>query len=210
MKDVTMGSFYTLEEISNAPERYLLSPSVENLRALIEGYSLVDSRLRAVVNSVGNSLAGPSWAHASTKVLLANGNSYIAFHELLNLLLQQISTLAAHKDGSEGACADWIAACLPHLRTRPGVVLGRPSVSALYHHAVGYLAALRDLRSTAYISETERFAQFGEWLRCQNGTTCENWGVIIQVFVGEGVEGVEYFVSQWEAFEPGSRLLPPL
>ncbi len=90
---------------------------------------------------------------------------------------------------------------LPKIQARPGMYLGKPSVSDLYMFIVGYKTARRELGIEPNEGENYFYGEFQPWLQQRfNLQSVNSWAKIIMLYSVDEREGFEYFFKLLDEF----------
>lgn len=83
---------------------------------------------------------------------------------------------------------------LKKIKTRPGMYMGRASVSDLFMFIVGYRTAREELGIEPTETELDFYGEFQPWLQQRlNRTTSHSWAKMIEFSCGSEKEAFEYF-----------------
>lgn len=90
---------------------------------------------------------------------------------------------------------------LEKIRNRPGMYLGRPSVSDLFMFLVGYEFARSELGIDLTEEEQNFYDDFQPWLQKKLGvTTVTSWAKLIMLSCHDEKAGFEYFFQLLDEF----------
>ncbi|MFN6515651.1 MAG: hypothetical protein RMY29_014310 [Nostoc sp. CreGUA01] len=87
------------------------------------------------------------------------------------------------------------------IRVKPGMYLGRPSVSDLFMFLVGYEFSRSELGIDMTEEEEKFYAEFQPWLQKKFGvTTVTSWAKLIMLSCHDEKAGFEYFFKLFDEF----------
>ena len=87
------------------------------------------------------------------------------------------------------------------IRLRPGMYLGRPSVSDLFMFLVGYEFSRSELKIDMTEEEEKFYDKFQPWLQKKFGvTTVTSWAKLIMLSCHDEKAGFEYFFKLLDEF----------
>jgi hypothetical protein len=90
---------------------------------------------------------------------------------------------------------------LEKIKARPGIYLGKPSVSDLFIFLAGYKTARRELGIKTTEQEMEFYGEFQPWLQKKfQVQTVNSWAKIIMLYSIDEKEGFEYFFKLLDEF----------
>ncbi len=90
---------------------------------------------------------------------------------------------------------------LEKIRERPGMYIGRASVSDLFHFLVGFKTALRELGIKLTEEEIDFHRDFQPWLQKRyHVSTSNSWAKIIMLYCGSEKEGLDSFYKLLDEF----------
>ncbi|KAM3098530.1 hypothetical protein ACKFKG_05745 [Phormidesmis sp. 146-35] len=90
---------------------------------------------------------------------------------------------------------------LEKIRQRPGMYLGRPSVSDLFMFLVGYEFSRSELGIDLTEPEQKFYDEFQPWLQKKFGvTTVASWAKLILLACHDEQAGFEYFFQLFDEF----------
>jgi hypothetical protein len=99
---------------------------------------------------------------------------------------------------------------LEKIKTKPGMYLGRPSVSDLFMFLVGYECSRSELGIESTPEEDDFYGEFQPWLQKKLGiTTVTAWSKMIMLYCHDEKAGFEYFFSLLDEFKQRDRSLDP-
>ncbi|MFK0735266.1 MAG: hypothetical protein ACFKPT_11140 [Gloeotrichia echinulata GP01] len=91
---------------------------------------------------------------------------------------------------------------LEKIKTKPGMYLGRPSVSDLFMFLVGYECSRSELGIEPTVEEDDFYGEFQPWLQKKLGiTTVSSWSKMIMLYCHDEKAGFEYFFSLLDEFK---------
>lgn len=91
---------------------------------------------------------------------------------------------------------------LEKIKTKPGIYLGRPSVSDLFMFLVGYECARSELDIELDRAEEDFYGEFQPWLQKKMGiTTVSSWAKIIMLYCHDEKSGFESFFNLLDEFK---------
>ena len=91
---------------------------------------------------------------------------------------------------------------LEKIKFRPGMYIGRPSVSDLFHFLVGFKTALRELEIKSTEEEMDFHREFQPWVQKKyHVSTSNSWAKIIMLYCGSEKEGLDTFYELLEQFK---------
>jgi hypothetical protein len=91
---------------------------------------------------------------------------------------------------------------LEKIRTRPGMYIGRASVSDLFMFLVGYKTARRELGIELTESEKDFAEDFHDWVQQRfNIRTNNSWAKIILLFTRDEKDGFDCFYKLLDEFK---------
>jgi hypothetical protein len=97
---------------------------------------------------------------------------------------------------------------LEKIRTKPGMYIGRPSVSDLFMFLVGYECARSELEIETTQEDDDFYGEFQPWLQQKLGiTTVSSWAKMIMVYCQDEKAGFEYFYNLLDEFKQGDKSL---
>jgi len=97
---------------------------------------------------------------------------------------------------------------LDKIKTRPGMYIGRPSVSDLCMFLVGYKTARRELGVEPTEEELDFYGEFQPWLQKRLGiTTVSSWAKMIMLSCHDEKAGFEYFYRLLDEFKQRDKSL---
>ncbi|HBL13629.1 MAG TPA: hypothetical protein DD379_19975 [Cyanobacteria bacterium UBA11162] len=90
---------------------------------------------------------------------------------------------------------------LRKIQTRPGMYIGRPSLSDLFMFLVGYKTARRELGIEPSEQEVEFYREFQPWIQKRfNVQTVNSWAKIILLYSVDEKEAFTYFFKLLDEF----------
>ncbi|HAG85613.1 MAG TPA: hypothetical protein DCL61_31865 [Cyanobacteria bacterium UBA12227] len=90
---------------------------------------------------------------------------------------------------------------LRKIKTRPGMYIGRPSLSDLFMFLVGYKTARRELGIEPSEQEVEFYREFQPWIQKRfNVQTVNSWAKIILLYSVDEKEAFTYFFKLLDEF----------
>ncbi|NJS12520.1 MAG: hypothetical protein HC789_20145 [Microcoleus sp. CSU_2_2] len=90
---------------------------------------------------------------------------------------------------------------LEKIKARPGMYIGKSSVSDLFVFLAGYKTARRELGIEASERENEFYGEFQPWLQKRFQVQSVNsWAKIIMLYSADEREGFEYFFQLLDEF----------
>lgn len=90
---------------------------------------------------------------------------------------------------------------LDKIKTRPGMYLGKPSVSDLFIFLAGYKTARRELGIEPTEKEIEFYSKFQPWLQKRfQVQTVNSWAKIVMLYSIDEKEGFDYFFKLLDEF----------
>ncbi|WP_414619885.1 hypothetical protein [Calothrix sp. CCY 0018] len=97
---------------------------------------------------------------------------------------------------------------LEKIRVRPGMYIGRASVSDLFHFLVGFKTALRELDIKSTEDEIDFHREFQPWLQKRyHVSTSNSWAKIIMLYCGSEKEGLDSFYKLLDEFKNRDKSL---
>ena len=91
---------------------------------------------------------------------------------------------------------------LSKIKTKPGMYIGRASVSDLFHFIVGFKTALRELGVEATVEEMDFYREFQPWVQKKyHASTSNSWAKIIMLHCGTEQEGFNAFYRLLAEFQ---------
>jgi hypothetical protein len=97
---------------------------------------------------------------------------------------------------------------LEKIRTKPGMYLGRPSVSDLFMFLVGYECARSELGVEPTEAEDEFYGEFQPWLQKKLGIkTVSSWAKMIMLYCHDEQAGFEKFFILLDEFKQRDKSL---
>ncbi len=97
---------------------------------------------------------------------------------------------------------------LEKIRVRPGMYIGRASVSDLFHFLVGFKTALRELEVKATEEEMDFYREFQPWVQQKyHVSTSNSWAKIIMLHCGSEKEGLDAFYKLLDEFKNRNKNL---
>ncbi|KYC40110.1 hypothetical protein WA1_29635 [Scytonema hofmannii PCC 7110] len=97
---------------------------------------------------------------------------------------------------------------LQKIQTKPGMYIGRASVSDLFHFLVGFKTALRELGVEATKEEMDFFREFQPWIQKKyHVSTSNSWAKIIMLYCGNEQEGFNAFYRLLNEFKMRNKSL---
>ncbi|MEC4815038.1 MAG: hypothetical protein SAK29_17425 [Scytonema sp. PMC 1069.18] len=91
---------------------------------------------------------------------------------------------------------------LKKTKAKPGMYIGRASVSDLFHFIVGFKTALRELEVEATKEEMDFYREFQPWVQKKyHVSTSNSWAKIIMLHCGSEQEGFHAFYRLLEEFQ---------
>lgn len=96
---------------------------------------------------------------------------------------------------------------LEKIKARPGMYIGKASVSDLFIFLAGYKTARREFGIEPTARENEFYGEFQPWLQKRFQVMSVNsWAKIIMLYSVDEREGFEYFFSCWMSFGGGMKV----
>jgi hypothetical protein len=90
---------------------------------------------------------------------------------------------------------------LQKIKAKPGMYIGRASVSDLFMFLVGYKTALRELKIESTQEEMDFYREFQPWLQQKyHVSTSNSWANIIMLYCVNEKEGFESFFKLLDEF----------
>ncbi len=97
---------------------------------------------------------------------------------------------------------------LQKIQTKPGMYIGRASVSDLFHFLVGFKTALRELGVEATKEEMDFYREFQPWIQKKyHVSTSNSWAKIIMLHCGSEQEGFNAFYRLLNEFKMRNKSL---
>ena len=97
---------------------------------------------------------------------------------------------------------------LEKIKTKPGMYLGRPSVSDLFMFLVGYECARSELDIELDRAEEDFQGEFQPWLQKKMGiTTVSSWAKMIMLYCHDEKAGFESFFKLLDEFKQRNKSL---
>lgn len=97
---------------------------------------------------------------------------------------------------------------LQKIKTKPGMYIGRTSVSDLFHFLVGFKTALRELGVEATKEEMDFYREFQPWIQKKyHVSTSNSWAKIIMLHCGSEQEGFNTFYRLLDEFQNRNKSL---
>lgn len=97
---------------------------------------------------------------------------------------------------------------LEKIRAKPGMYIGRPSVSDLFMFLVGYECARSELGIELTEEEEDFFGEFQPWLQEKFGiSTQSSWAKMIMLYFHEEKQGFDYFFKLLDEFRQREKPL---
>ncbi|MDF5714327.1 MAG: hypothetical protein PUP93_10635 [Rhizonema sp. NSF051] len=97
---------------------------------------------------------------------------------------------------------------LQKIKTKPGMYIGRASVSNLFHFLVGFKTALRELGIEATKEEMDFYREFQPWVqRKYHVSTSNSWANIIMLHCANEQEEFSSFYRLLDEFQNQSKSL---
>jgi hypothetical protein len=97
---------------------------------------------------------------------------------------------------------------LSKIQTKPGMYIGRASVSDLFHFLVGFKTALRELGVEATAEEMDFYREFQPWVQKKyHVSTSNSWAKIIMLHCGTEQEGFNAFYRLLSEFQNRKKSL---
>ncbi|GBF81241.1 hypothetical protein [Aphanothece sacrum] len=91
---------------------------------------------------------------------------------------------------------------LAKIKARPGLYIGRPSVSNLFMFLVGYKTARKELEIEATVEEMRFYQEFHQFVEKKyNLHTSNTWAKIILLYCPDEKQGFEHFFELLEEFQ---------
>lgn len=91
---------------------------------------------------------------------------------------------------------------LEKVKAKPGMYLGRPSVSDLFMFLVGYECSRSELGIENTEDEDNFYSEFQPWLQTKLGiTTVSSWSKMIMLYCHDEKAGFEKFFSLLDEFK---------
>lgn len=91
---------------------------------------------------------------------------------------------------------------LEKVRNKPGMYIGRPSVSDLFMFLVGYECACDELGIEATEEDNEFYGKFQPWLQQKLGIkTVSSWAKMIMLYCKDEKAGFDYFYNLLDEFK---------
>jgi hypothetical protein len=95
---------------------------------------------------------------------------------------------------------------LEKIKTKPGMYIGSPSVSDLFHFLIGFKTALRELAIQATDEEMDFYREFQPWVQKKyHISTSNSWAKIIMLHCASEQEGLNVFYKLLEEFKNRDR-----
>ncbi len=99
---------------------------------------------------------------------------------------------------------------LQKIKSKPGMYIGRASVSDLFHFLVGFKTALRELEVKATEEEMDFYQEFQPWVQKKyHVSTSNSWAKIIMLHCGSEQEGFNSFYRLLDEFQNRDKSLEP-
>lgn len=99
---------------------------------------------------------------------------------------------------------------LHKIKSKPGMYIGRASVSDLFHFLVGFKTALRELEVKATEEEMDFYQEFQPWVQKKyHVSTSNSWAKIIMLHCGSEQEGFNAFYRLLYEFQNRDKSLEP-
>ena len=97
---------------------------------------------------------------------------------------------------------------LQKIKTKPGMYIGRASVSDLFHFLVCFKTALRELGVEATKEEMDFYREFQPWIQKKyHVSTSNSWAKIIMLHCGSEQEGFNTFYRLLDEFQNRNKSL---
>ena len=97
---------------------------------------------------------------------------------------------------------------LQKIKNKPGMYIGKPSITILHHFLVGYQFARSELGIELTEFEAEFYEHFHFWLQRQfEVRTSNSWANIILLFTRDEKDGFEWFFKLLDEFKQRDKSL---
>ena len=97
---------------------------------------------------------------------------------------------------------------LEKIITKPGMYIGRPSVSDLFMFLVGYECARSEFGIEPTQEDDNFYGEFQPWLQQKLGiTTVSAWAKMIMLYCKDEKAGFDYFFKLLDEFKQGDKSL---
>jgi hypothetical protein len=97
---------------------------------------------------------------------------------------------------------------LSKIQTRPGMYIGRASVSDLFHFIVGFKTALRELGVEVTQEEMDFYREFQPWIQKKyHVSTSNSWAKIIMLYCSTEEDGFHTFYKLLDEFQKRNKTL---
>ena len=97
---------------------------------------------------------------------------------------------------------------LEKIKAKPGMYIGRPSVSDLFMFLVGYECSRSELGIELTEEDDDFYGEFQPWLQKRLGiTTVSSWSKMIMLYCHDEKAGFEYFFSLLNEFKQRDKSL---
>ena len=91
---------------------------------------------------------------------------------------------------------------LSKIQSKPGMYIGKPSITVLRHFLVGYEFARSELGIESTEEEIDFYDHFHPWIESRFGVkTANSWANIILLFTRDEQEAFEYFFKLLDEFK---------
>lgn len=97
---------------------------------------------------------------------------------------------------------------LEKIKAKPGMYLGRPSVSDLFMFLVGYECSRSELEIETTEEDDDFYGEFQPWLQKKLGiTTVSSWAKMIMLYCHDEKAGFDKFFSLLDEFKQRDKSL---
>ena len=169
----------------------------------VYGYAFVSPQMGEAYRRARTGLTTNPSMDAATALLLGRESEKDATSTLVAIVVDNYPSddVCTQTDADAINSQSWFDTSVPHLQTRPGMILGKSSVARLKAQIDGYLQALLDIAPDRYATEHARLRRFENGLRTVYRQPNARWDAILQVYAGECHEGVAKFVELWLKYD---------
>lgn len=211
-----------LQRIKETPERYLGKPSITRLRMFLDGYGMARCDLGFPRGAQNKEFSGfQDWIQTKFNITSSHGwNDIILFYSVderdgldnFFKLLEQFCNdesgsrdiaMKEKKNGRLDFKSEYLYDMLQNIKQRPGMYLGKCSITRLNMLLAGYAMARAELGLPVTEQEKE-FGGFQDWIQERyKMTSSHGWDSIILFYSADEREALNKFFELFEKFRNG-------
>jgi hypothetical protein len=173
----------------------------ESLRPFLAGYNDVDSSAYDVIKALLDVFPGAEQADACSRVYLTYPDSADGASAILNALEKILVNGELKPEEHRGNELTFVDALRgPIVRGRAAMILGEPTVVALYNYVRGFLSGLEVISPVEALTQARDLSEFECWLQKKYQVPGAAWYKLIRIHEGACERGLTRFIVFWDEF----------